>query len=176
MFRLPFDDDEQQKPIFARSGWEIPQPHLDEIRSENRNQSIELMRIRTQALLDSMARNHKQNLKLRSLSPFMYNCVGMIFCNRRAWINIDHIYDILKEDGYTKIPPENAMVGDVVVYTQNDIPSHVGLVTTVHESVGNILNMRVLSKWGKDGEIEHHLEDVPQFCGQPTAYYSEKQL
>ena len=174
---LPFDSDiEHPKPIYARSGWEIPQPNPNDIEAAQKSQALDLVRIRTKSLIRDMTRNRSRNLKIRSLSPYMYNCVGMIFANRRAWIDIGQIYDILRGDGYNEIPLEQLDLGDVVLYTFYNNPSHIGLVTIVHSRIGQILNIRVLSKWGKDGEIEHDYEDVPSHCGKPDSYWSEKVL
>lgn len=175
MTRLLFDSEiEHPKPIYARSGWEIPQPNPNDIHAERQSQT--LVRIRTTSLIDDMTRSSKRKLKIRSLSSYMYNCVGMIFANRRAWIDIGQIYDILREDGYNKIPLEQLDLGDVVLYTFYNKPSHIGLVTVVHPMIGQIPTIRVLSKWGRDGEIEHHYEDVPFNCGSPHSYWSEKVL
>jgi len=174
---LPFDREiEHPRPIYARSGWEIPQPNPNDIEAAQKSQTLDLVRIRTKSLIRDMTRNRSRNLEIRSLSPYMYNCVGMIFANRRAWIDIGQIYDILREDGYNEIPLEQSDLGDVVLYTFDNHPSHIGLVTIVHSRIGQILNIRVLSKWGKDGEIEHHYEDVPSHCGKPDSYWSEKVL
>lgn len=163
---------DKPKPIYARSGWEIPQPSRHNIDKER--QPIELVSIRTQALVDAMLRNNKRGLQIRSVSAYKYNCVGMVFANRRAWIEIGHIYDILREDGYYQITPQELSVGDLVVYSLNNSPKHVGLITYVHPSLGQIVNARVLSKWGHLGEVEHQLYDVPAFCGSPTSYWSER--
>lgn len=174
---LPFDREiEHPKPIYARSGWEIPQPNPNDIEAAQKSQTLDLVRIRTKSLIRDMTRNRSRNLEIRSFSPYMYNCAGMIFANRRAWIDIGQIYDILREDGYNEIPLEQLNLGDVVLYTFDNHPSHIGLVTIVHSRIGQILNIRVLSKWGKDGEIEHHYEDVPSHCGKPDSYWSEKVL
>ena len=175
MTLLLFDSDiKHPKPIYARSGWEIPQPNPNDIDAERQSQT--LVRIRTTSLIDDMTRSSKRNLKIRSLSSYMYNCVGMIFANRRAWIDIGQIYDILREDGYNEISLEQLDLGDVVLYTFYNKPSHIGLVTVVHPMIGQIPTIRVLSKWGRDGEIEHHYEDVPFNCGSPHSYWSEKIL
>lgn len=177
MVQLPFgNENSRPKPIYARSGWEIPQPSLTEINIESRNQSLADVRRRTDLDMIERGKNNKSELKIRSLSPYMYNCVGMIFSHRRAWIDIDHIYDILREDGYNKISIHQVSVGDVVVYRYFGEPSHVALITDVHRGLGNIITIKVISKWGKDGEMEHLAENVLVNCGEPTEYYSEKIL
>lgn len=161
-----------QKPVFARSGWEIPQPNplvLDEFR-----QTEDLVRLKTVELVDELLKKGKTGLQVRSVSAHLYDCVGMIFANRRAWINVKDIKKILIEDGYNPINRDDLGVGDVVVYTIENRRMHVGLVTAIMPSLGKIPNVRVLSKWGKHGEVEHRLEDVPFWCGNPTEYWSEK--
>ncbi len=162
------------KPVYARSGKEIPQPKAWKVEAEQRTQS--LVRLRTEVLVDDLGKKGKSRLKIRSTSSYMYNCVGMIFANRRTWIDIEHIYAILKEDGYKEISDQKLDAGDIVLYTDANKPSHVGIITCVYPSIGQILNTRVLSKWGRDGEVEHHLDDVPAFCGKPTSFWSEKVL
>jgi hypothetical protein len=93
-------------PIYARSGWEIPQP--DEYIPEK---SIEELRIKANELM-----RQRRELVLRSVSPHLYNCVGMVFASRRAVIEIDHIYQILREDGYRAIRYNEILAGDVVLY------------------------------------------------------------
>jgi len=161
-----------QKPVFARNGQEIPQPNPLVLQKYQQNQ--ELVRIQTEALIDEMLAKGKTGLSIRSVSSYLYDCVGMVFANRRAWIDIEHIYEILTNDGYHLISKDNLVVGDVVVYTLDKKRVHVGLVTRVHPNIGSIPNARVLSKWGKHGEIEHRLEDVPYYLGRPSEFWSEK--
>ena len=161
-----------QKQVFTRSGWQIPLPNPLLLQEEKR--TIDLVRIRTNALVEEMSKNGKSNLRIRSVSNHQYNCVSMIFDNRRTWININQIYEILEHDGYYKTSKSKLHVADVVVYTLDTEPKHVGLVTHIYPSLGQIDNIRVLSKWGPDGEVEHNLDDVPVWCGRPTYFYSER--
>lgn len=162
----------QQKPVFARNGWEIPQP--DPLVLEKFRQTEGLVRIQTVALVDELLDKGKSELKIRSVSSHLYDCVGMIFANRRAWIDIEHISRILTCDGYKPVCIDDLIVGDVVVYTLAKKRVHVGLVISVHPSMGSVKNIRVLSKWGKHGEIEHRMEDVPYYLGKPSEYWSER--
>ncbi len=161
-----------QKPVFAKNGWEIPQPNP--LVLEKYRQTEKLVRIQTVTLVDEMLDKGKTELQIRSVSSHLYDCVGMIFANRRAWIDIEHISKILTNDGYYPISENDLVVGDVVVYTLSKKRVHVGLVTCVLPSIGNIPNTRVLSKWGKHGEVEHRLEDVPYYLGQPSEFWSER--
>ena len=161
-----------QKPVFARSGWEIPQPNplvLEEFR-----QTEDLVRLKTLELVDELLQKGKTGLHIRSVSAHLYDCVGMIFANRRAWIDIEHIGKILQSDDYQPVSIDDLFVGDVVVYTLDKKRVHVGLVSSVSPSMGSVRNIRVLSKWGKHGEVEHRLEDVPYYLGKPSEYWSER--
>jgi hypothetical protein len=100
----------------------------------------------------------------------------MIFAARRAYIEIDHIYDILREDGYRRIPLDDVTVSDVVLYKHGPEPSHVGLVTALVGRIGDTLSVKVLSKWGLEGEFEHFMENVPDRLGKPVEFYTERQL
>ncbi len=162
----------QQKPVFARNGWEIPQPNPLVI--EKFRQTEELVRIKTVELVDELLRKGKTELRIRSVSAQLYDCAGMIFANRRAWIDIEYVGQILTSDGYQPVSKEDLVVGDVVVYTLDKRRVHVGLVTCVLPDLGEIPNTRVLSKWGKHGEVEHRLEDVPYYLGKPSEYWSER--
>lgn len=161
-----------QKPVFARNGREIPQPNP--LVLEKFRQTEELVRIQTVELVDDLLRKGKTELHIRSVSAHLYDCVGMIFANRRAWIDIDDVDQILSSDGYSPVEKEDLVVGDVVVYTLDKRRVHVGVVTCVLPVLGKIPNTRVLSKWGKHGEVEHRMEDVPYHLGKPSEYWSER--
>ena len=169
---LPWEPDDR-KPIYTRSGWKIPQLEFAEYLERLKGQTEPLVRNRTSTLLTALEKKRKQVIGVRSISPYMYNCVGMIFSSRRAWIEIDYLHEILSRDGFSEISKENLDVGDVVVYTKVR-PEHVGLVTYVPRFNSDDERIRVLSKWGKDGEIEHFLDVVPERYGQPSEYWSEK--
>ena len=113
---------------------------------------------------------------IRSLSTFQYNCVGMIFASRRAWIEIDQIYRILKEDGYREIGQDQVAAGDVVLYKDAaNEPTHVGLVIASERlPMSQIVNIKVLSKWGLEAEFIHFVEDVLEWLGKPSEYYTER--
>lgn len=132
------------------------------------------MRQRTDSLLVEMARKHKRITRVRSVSTYLYNCVGMIFANRRAWIEIDVLDDILKEDGYTKVTLQQLEAGDIVSYAYDRAPAHVGLVTHVDRFEGEVAGVTVLSKWGKDAEILHPMNAVPARFGMPSDFWSER--
>jgi hypothetical protein len=153
----------ERKPIFARSGWEIPQPN-------------ETPPPLTAAEMKGWADffNKRFGAVARSLSRHHYNCVGMIFASRRVWIEIDDINKLLQEDGYRPISREQAVIGDVVLYKYNNgEPAHIGIIYAI-ETIGQTLNIRVLSKWGRYPEFTHFLESVPDMLGRPLEYYTER--
>jgi succinate dehydrogenase flavin-adding protein (antitoxin of CptAB toxin-antitoxin module) len=155
-------DSSDEHPIYARSGWRIPQEKPDSL-------SIELMRIRAKE-----RKSWRGRIILRSLSPYPYNCVGMIFASRRAWIEIDYIYKIFLEDGYRQISRDDVKQGDVILYKNYaGEPSHVALVVMV-ESIGQTRNIQVMSKWGPEAEYIHFMEDVPEWLGIPAEFYTER--
>ncbi len=154
----------EKKPIYARSGWPIPieNPPMGDIR---------LMANRSKELS-----NWFPTARIRSISVYPYNCVGMIFAARRAWIEIDHIYDILNQDGYHLINRQSVVEGDIVLYKYRAEPTHVGIIiaSAPVSLTSTILNIQVLSKWGRDPEFIHFIEDVPSLIGQPSEFYSER--
>jgi hypothetical protein len=150
--------------VFARSGWQIPTQDVREVFIKPI--SVEKMRI--------TAREHQKwhpHVQLRSNSNYPYNCVGLIFAARRAWIDIDYIYDIFREDGYYEIERAKIEVGDVVLYTSLDGPSHVGIISFIDRAINNIM---VMSKWGHDAEFIHFIEDVPSSFGNPSRFFTER--
>lgn len=146
--------------VYARSGKPIP---CEIVPSD----SLDLMRIHGQELM-----NWRRGLTLRSISNYPYNCVGMIFASRRAWVEIDHIYDLLTGDGYRQIPVNDVMIGDVVVYKNQGFASHVALIVDIDRSMAN--SIRVISKWGKNPEFIHFQENVPDLLGKPAEYWTER--
>ena len=173
MTLLIFDND-TRKPIYARSGALIPQAYHSDILNASIGQTTEAVKRRTDYLLGVMSKKGKRNCVVRSFSSYLYNCVGMIFASRRAWIEINEIYSIFQEDGYHKIKYGDLGVGDIVVYTLEKSPEHVGLVTNVLRKRGEISSVVVLSKWGRDAEVLHPLHVVPASFGSASEFWSEK--
>lgn len=129
------------------------------------------VQINAQALMD-MDR-FRNRLVLRSVDNFPYNCVGMIFASRRAFIDIDEIYSLLREDGYTRIESHAVVEGDIVLYKYANKPTHVALIISA-ERVGRTPSIRVISKWGLDAEFIHFEHDVPELFGEPAEYYTDR--
>jgi hypothetical protein len=99
----------------------------------------------------------------------------MIFASRRAVIEIDHIYDILREDGYRRIGLQDVVAGDIVLYRDAIEPTHIALITTI-VPFGDTFSVTVISKWGLDPEFEHFMENVPPRLGVPVEFYTERPL
>ncbi len=176
MTLVSFDVD-IRKPIYARSGALIQQTDFQDLLHARIAQTVEDVQRRTDIVLKDLSRNGKRISVVRSCSSYLYNCVGMIFASRRAWIEINEIYHIFREDGFCKISFDKLSVGDIVVYTSDMAPAHVGLVTTVRRTDGNygkISSVEVLSKWGRDAEILHPMHSVPSTLGTASEFWSEK--
>ncbi len=161
-------------PVYLRSRNEVKQLDYSEYERQRKFQTEKLVQVRTDELLKDLADDHKYIRKLRSVSPFMYNCVGMIFSSRRAWIELDELQQILDEDDYNSIRFEDVCAGDIVIYTKGNSRRHVGLITSVERQGNELRRVLVISKWGADGEIEHELNVVPKGYGEPTEYWSER--
>lgn len=173
LFDPEYESTDHPRPIFARSGWKIPQPPPSEV--EEAQKDLGDVRDDTRRLRELIRPVKRQSLSIRSVSQHLYSCVGMIFSNRRAWIDPDSLYRILTEDGYTKlIDGDRLSIGDLALYVLREKPVHIGVVTQVSKANGGIIDTRVLSKWGRAGEVEHSVNDVPDFCGRLHSYWSER--
>ncbi|MDX1984553.1 MAG: hypothetical protein SFV51_30055 [Bryobacteraceae bacterium] len=113
--------------------------------------------------------------QLRSLNA-TYNCVGMVFANRRTCIDADHVPMILKDDGYVEVLDlEKVVAGDVIVYEdpQTCEVLHVGRVVS-NQKIFSERQIRILSQFGRDGEYFHDHTDIPQVYGKHFKFYSER--
>jgi hypothetical protein len=151
-----------KKPIYARSGWEIPQGDPPLLKPKK-------------LLINAEEWAKWRPTIVRRTVGWHYNCVGMIFAARRAWLELDHLYDIFSHDSYRRISRREVIEGDVVVYKNNQNLTHVALIMQV-VSVGETNNIRVLSKWGLDPEFIHFMEDVPDFMGQADEFWTDRAI
>lgn len=173
LFNPKRETDDHPRPIFARSGWKILQPPPDEV--EEAQKDLGDVRNDTHKLKELIRPVKLQSLIIRSVSQHLYSCVGMVFSNRRAWIDPDSLLRILAEDGYTKLTDKDRLsIGDLALYFLRGKPVHIGVVTQVYKVNGSTIGTRVLSKWGRAGEVEHSANDVPDFCGRLHSYWSER--
>ncbi len=118
--------------------------------------------------------NHP-SARLRSLTG-TYNCIGMVFANRRTCVEPTHVQMILDDDGYQEISPRDVAPGDIVIYRDGSGEiSHVAVVVSHEPDLANARwKTTVLSQWGADGEYIHEYGDVHQMLGRPDKFYSEK--
>lgn len=124
-----------------------------------------------------MARGVGASIQVRSLRS-TYNCLGMVFANRRTWVEPEHLQLILEEDNYRKLVDINELQrGDVVVYHDDDGDiSHVGIVIAINPwRPDETRDIFVLSQWGQDGEYFHLVDDVPHHLGQANEYWTDRQ-
>lgn len=114
-------------------------------------------------------------VRLRSLSS-TYNCAGLVFANRRTFVEMDDVSLILKDDGYKKISRQLLMAGDIVLYKdESGGLTHVAVVVANEPGIGDVLSITVLSQWGATGEYLHRLADVPDLLGTPQDFMSERE-
>ena len=126
-------------------------------------------------LVDSEVRGHNrlvakyQHAVLRTGASSEYNCHGLTFISRRAWVTERKAIDlVLDDDGYDEIKLKDTIPGDIVIYfSDTGDPNHSGLVV---EGAGSLLDMRVCSKWAYAGEFVHGLHNCPSEYG-PTARF-----
>jgi hypothetical protein len=93
-----------------------------------------------------------------------YNCLGLVFANRRTCVDPDQFDKIQADDGYRVISTGEAMPGDVAAYYDDeDQLAHVGMVVNVQRSALLVkgIDLTILSQFGADGEFLHSLDDVP---------------
>ena len=125
------------------------------------------------------ARSVSPTAKCRSLTS-MYNCVGMVFASRRTAVDCKYLDLILRDDGYSPIPRERIIEGDIVVYRRNAIAQHVGIIYELRdvslEQNRTRFQTWVLSQWGEDGEYLHELEKVPPIYGSEIEFWSERRV
>lgn len=115
--------------------------------------------------------------KPRSITQ-TYNCVGLVFASRRAWIEPHHFHKILGDDGYRQLGGiDEAKVGDLIVYKNPKGEfAHVAiLIKKVPIIVGsNRIRVWALSQFGYDGEWIHPHDKVPERCGMAAEYWTER--
>jgi len=117
------------------------------------------------------------NIETRSLDS-SYNCAGMVFAFRRAWIEPKHIPRLLEEDEYLEVKRDNTIPGDLIVYydsNDRNVVRHVGIIIEKSRNIEAAdWVLRVISQWGREGEYLHCETDVPFIYCSTRVYYSEK--
>ena len=162
---------DERKPVYSQAREEIPQLDFEDYKYWTELQSTVEVRRSIDIYLRDLPLDKTY---VRSISPFMYNCVGLIFASRRAWIEIDELNQILAEDNYRPITFDEICCGDIVIYSKNKRRIHVGVVTSVQRIGREINSVKVLSKWGRSAEVEHDISIVPRDYGTHTEYWSER--
>lgn len=92
-----------------------------------------------------------------------YNCHGMTFASRRAWVYGDGntIELILDDDTYVEIEESRVLPGDVILYfgRPGEGVLHSGIVVEVSTTLPKMF--RVCSKWGQSSEFLHWANNSP---------------
>jgi hypothetical protein len=165
----PLKPDEQNPiPLATKQGWPIPNTQFPEYEP-----------FRAKAWLE-MYPQYAKIADLRSISR-TYNCIGMVFGNRRTHIEVDHVPHILRDDGYRLIQEAEVMAGDLVIYRlkSNREVVHIGLILAQQTMANGEIVWRILSKWGAfGGEYIHTIYNVPQeyLNGTMIEYWSERYI
>jgi hypothetical protein len=113
----------------------------------------ELMRVR-----DEM-RRWKNAIHRSDVGPCRtFNCHGLTFGSRRAWIHdpVD-VQRILDDDGYVEMQRHKVMPGDIAIFRNDGTIDHSGIVVEVQE----IMGPRILSKWAALHEVIHYPYEGP---------------
>ena len=99
----------------------------------------------------------------------VYNCHGLTFASRRTWIyNTNEIDKILKDDKYIEIKDEkDVLPGDIVTYSDESGITHSGIVVQVDlpKTEVDLINIIILSKWGRLKEVIHNVHYSPYSNG-----------
>lgn len=106
----------------------------------------------------------------------MYNCVGMVFANRRTHIDLSYLQMIFQGDDYRRISRSELREGDVVVYRFQNRRTHVGLILRIERVFAGEPIVFVLSKWGEYREYIHRLDQVPTGFGAPIEFWTDRRL
>jgi len=120
----------------------------------------------------------RPNARPRSISATS-NCLGMVVCSRRAWVDPCHLHKVFRDDGFRQLKGvAEVEVGDVVVYRDDagDV-SHVSIVAWKNLATDPIHPgdpLTVLSKWGGEGEYMHDMSDVPELLGRPVEFWTDR--
>lgn len=88
------------------------------------------------------------------------NCHGLTFATRRVVIHKRRaVQTILRDDDYRQIKVENSRPGDIIIYYEDSLIEHSGVIISTQSSK---YNPKVMSKWGEIGpEMIHDAQDSP---------------
>ena len=152
-----------QLPLATRSGRQIPNDRRPEIHPDIMGAAREIVL------------SEHDSARVRSLSG-VYNCMGMVFASRRTWIDTEELGEVLRDDQYRRLSDEDEVIeGDVVVYRDRDVVTHVGIVARVQPDLTQaVTNITVLSQWGRDGEYFHRIDDINPRLGTPVEFWTDR--
>ena len=111
--------------------------------------------------------------KRRTLPSNSYNCHGLTFASRRAWVDSTNdmsVNDILDDDIYKKVEMEDVLPGDIAIYINElGATDHSGIVV-VKPTTDTLNRPVIVSKWGRLSEMIHRDYDCP-FNATNIKYY-----
>lgn len=101
------------------------------------------------------------NMVQRTEPTGFYNCHGLTFASRRAWVygNASDIQHILDDDAYKEVATEFVKAGDTILYFENGVVVHSGIVVEVAETLPGAV--KVCSKWAQNAEFVHWGHSTP---------------
>ena len=102
----------------------------------------------------------------------IYNCHGFVFASRRTAINNNSdIIKILKDDKYIIIEDvSNVIPGDIVIYKDRR-SGDIEHSAVVIEKPNELMQAKVISKWGKAFEVIHFINNCPYSLDTYKEYY-----
>jgi hypothetical protein len=120
----------------------------------------------------------KNGAVLRSIRA-AYNCMSLVFANRRTWVFVGELEKIFRDDGYVRLADSSGLkVGDLVVYRKEKEFRHVGIVVDIKRPI-DLADEEIItvnSKWGADGEYVHPIGGVPEIFGKEVEFWTERKI
>jgi hypothetical protein len=160
----------QELPLHTRQNWQIPNETAKEKPAVVLNAAVE------------MQKKLHPHAVLRSITA-RYNCVGLVVASRRTHVPPTILKRGFAHDDYRRLAGEHEVErgdverGDLAVYVDGGEVAHVGIViekTAVIEK--GEFAIKVMSKWGHDGEYIHDLRDVPKVYGETIEFWTDRTL
>lgn len=120
--------------------------------------------------LDKKMRKDHPTARPRTDPSVSYNCHGLTFASRRAWIwKSVSITDIISDDKYDEVAIDKVIPGDIVIYySELGEPNHSGVVVAAGPP---LVEPEVCSKWAYCSEFVHGLRDCPTIYGPRTKFF-----
>lgn len=111
-------------------------------------------------------------IQMRRAATARYNCYGLAFASRRAWVQLESVRHVLQDDGYRRLSAgEGPLAGDIVLYWSEGTIEHVGVIIQI-EVIGNTVLPKVMSKWGPGPEYLHSVMRTP--FGTTFEFWTER--